>query len=408
MYSKVFQAGVFMKRAIKSLIIFTILSALIITGTADAQDSGVKAVLFYSPTCAHCHKVITEDLPLIWQAYENEVDVKIYSSADYDAESEESPALVGLFGSKLSILYVDVSTDIGSQLFSSALEAFDALAEGYVPTMIVGETRLVGGISIPEQLPAIIDQGLAQGGIDWPAIPGLNEAISTLILMPTENPESAGSSDNNNTDPAEPPTNTTKPTMLDLFNQDPVGNGLSVVVLLGMLVSVGFVFSSLRNPHNLHNPHNPTPIHWVILPILVLGFVVAGYLSYVETSGVVAVCGPVGDCNTVQNSSYAVLLGLIHVGTLGIIGYITITIAWVMSLISSRRIADYALMAIFAMAIFGTLFSIYLTFLEPFVIGATCAWCLTSAVLMTVILLLSVKPAAHAYARIHKTRKKRH
>ena len=47
-----------------------------------------------------------------------------------------------------------------------------------------------------------------------------------------------------------------------------------------------------------------------------------------------------------------------------------------------------ALTTLLALALFGTLFSIYLTFLEPFVIGATCAWCLTSAVSMTLILLL--------------------
>jgi uncharacterized membrane protein len=37
-------------------------------------------------------------------------------------------------------------------------------------------------------------------------------------------------------------------------------------------------------------------------------------------------------------------------------------------------------------ALVGVLFSIYLTYLEPFVIGATCAWCLTSAISMTLIL----------------------
>jgi uncharacterized membrane protein len=39
------------------------------------------------------------------------------------------------------------------------------------------------------------------------------------------------------------------------------------------------------------------------------------------------------------------------------------------------------------MALFGVVFSIYLTFLEPFVIGATCMWCLSSVVIMTAILL---------------------
>jgi uncharacterized membrane protein len=52
------------------------------------------------------------------------------------------------------------------------------------------------------------------------------------------------------------------------------------------------------------------------------------------------------------------------------------------------------------MTVVGTLFSIYLTFLEPFVIGATCAWCLTSAVLMTVLMLLSIAPAKFALAHL--------
>jgi uncharacterized membrane protein len=48
------------------------------------------------------------------------------------------------------------------------------------------------------------------------------------------------------------------------------------------------------------------------------------------------------------------------------------------------------------MAWIGIFFSIYLTFLEPFVIGATCAWCITSALIMTAIFLLSTQPAKQA------------
>ena len=50
----------------------------------------------------------------------------------------------------------------------------------------------------------------------------------------------------------------------------------------------------------------------------------------------------------------------------------------------------------------GLAFSIYLTFLEPFVIGASCAWCLTSAVIMTVLLWLTAVPPAHVRrSRLH-------
>ena len=51
----------------------------------------------------------------------------------------------------------------------------------------------------------------------------------------------------------------------------------------------------------------------VILILLLLGIGIASYLSFVETSGTEAVCGPVGDCNTVQASDYARLFGILPV-----------------------------------------------------------------------------------------------
>jgi uncharacterized membrane protein len=59
-------------------------------------------------------------------------------------------------------------------------------------------------------------------------------------------------------------------------------------------------------------------------------------------------------------------------------------------------LAGLAWPALLAMTLFGTLFSVYLTFLEPFVIGATCAWCLTSAVLMAALLALAAAPGKRA------------
>jgi len=393
-----------MKHVTKSLTFIFILSILLLPLSANAQENpNVKAVLFYSPTCGHCHIVLTETLPHLWQSYGGTIE--IYRSPYPEEGQQDQPPFVAFLGDQLSVLHVDIATPEGNQLFTAALEAFDLPAtEGVVPTLFVGDIRLVGSGDIPAIFPTIITSGLKEGGIDWPAIPGVEDIISGLILESIEELPTPAPVETETPDDPVPVNPGTKPGVWELFKQDLLGNSLSVAVLIGMLVSLGFVFSSLRNPRN---PSKPLPIHWVILPILVLGFVVAGYLSYVETSGTDAVCGPVGDCNTVQNSSYAMLLGMIHVGTLGIIGYVAIAIAWVISLISSRRFADYALMAIFAMAIFGTLFSIYLTFLEPFVIGATCAWCLTSAVLMTAILLLSMKPATYAYARLRKSTRKR-
>ena len=121
---------------------------------AQAQDSKlpvVRAVLFYSPTCPHCHQVINESLPPIIEKY----------------------------GKQLLIVGIDTSTAQGQELYLAASTAFQVPQErGGVPALYIGDVHLVGSIEIPERLPELIDAGLAQGGIDWPAIPGVDEFIA--------------------------------------------------------------------------------------------------------------------------------------------------------------------------------------------------------------------------------------
>ena len=72
--------------------------------------------------------------------------------------------------------------------------------------------------------------------------------------------------------------------------------------------------------------------------------------------------------------------------------------SWLISLKTSGKLQFYAKMAMFLIALFGLLFFIYLTFLEPFVIGATCAWCIASAITMTLINLYVARVALNALA----------
>jgi uncharacterized membrane protein len=173
------------------------------------------------------------------------------------------------------------------------------------------------------------------------------------------------------------------------FANDPLGNSLAVAVLVGMLLSVGWAIPFFRR-----SPGTPLaqPWEWAIPILCIIGLGVAGYLAYVETAHIDAVCGPVGDCNTVQQSEYARLFGALPIGILGILGYVMILLAWVVERWGNRQLSGYAGLALLGMTTFGVLFSIYLTFLEPFVIGATCAWCLTSAVIMTALFWLALPP----------------
>jgi uncharacterized membrane protein len=189
----------------------------------------------------------------------------------------------------------------------------------------------------------------------------------------------------------------------------PQSNGfaLALVIMAGMVAAL--VYTAVAIVRSSQDGPVDPPASWQrwLVPLLALaGLGVAGYLAYVETRQVAAVCGPVGDCNSVQSSPYARLFGFLPVGVLGALGYLAILAAWLycrrrsdrLPETTGGRLARYAPVAVFGMALFGVLFSLYLTYLEPFVIGAVCVWCLTSAVIMTLLLVLSSRPALAALA----------
>ncbi len=352
------------------------------TGSVVAQtEPVVRAVLFYSPTCPHCELVITQTLP----------------------------PLIEKYGDQLQIIGINVAEQQGSNYFLAALDKFQ-IQEGGVPFLVIGEKYLIGSGDIPDQLPGLVETYLSQGGVDWPDIPGLREAIAATdatqqASAPTTEPaqESAPTVAPVSPEESAPPAfalpeNPVELTWQQKFAQDPAGNTLSVIVLLGMFWAVLFSIYQFQQ-----RKEGDDKGKWqMLIPILcILGFGVAGYLAYVETTHVAAVCGPVGDCNTVQQSEYASLFGMLPIGVMGLAGYVAIMISWLTAKYTKGKIADFATLSMFGMGIFGTLFSIYLTFLEPFVIGATCAWCLTSAILITILMLLSMPPAM---ATFHKLR----
>jgi uncharacterized membrane protein len=140
----------------------------------------------------------------------------------------------------------------------------------------------------------------------------------------------------------------------------------------------------------------------VVIALTGIGLCISVYLAYVEATHSAALCGPVGDCNAVQQSTYARLFGVLPVAYTGMVGYLLIGAAFGISRLASKTTATAAARAFFLLTLGGTLFSIYLTALEPFVIGATCAWCLSSAVITTSLLLLSVN-GVHLFRRTSVT-----
>ncbi len=179
------------------------------------------------------------------------------------------------------------------------------------------------------------------------------------------------------------------------FARDPLANGIAVATLIGMILSMIAAIWMVGDGDA--QKRSPWP-KWLIPAVCILGLGVAGYLTYVESTAAKAVCGPIGDCNAVQASPYARLFGLIPVGVMGLAGYAAILLAWLARRYAPPRWTNACNLAMWGMAVFGVLFSIYLTFLEPFVIGATCAWCITSALLITLLLWVTTPEAAAALA----------
>jgi thiol-disulfide isomerase/thioredoxin len=131
--------------------------------SASAQTAVVRAVLFWSKTCPHCHEVIDNVLPPLQDRY----------------------------GHRLDIRMLELSDPANQQLFEAALDAFRVpLERSGVPFLIVGDRVMVGSLEIPEQLPALIEKHLAAGGVGWPRIPGLEQVVD--VQAATTSPAPTG------------------------------------------------------------------------------------------------------------------------------------------------------------------------------------------------------------------------
>lgn len=454
-----------------SLVVLALLLAPSIVGSQELvgdPEAVVRAVIFYSPSCPHCQDVLTEGLPPILERY----------------------------GDRIRIVAVNTATPGGQQLFRAAIDEL-SIPRGRigVPTLLVGTRVLVGSLEIPELLPSIADSALAAGGLDWPPVPLIREALAGVdvdadtaapdtagparadpppaeraeVATAADEPGDSGAGRLASESPALPVASPERPaapagdaraagsragsgpvpergtglpgepgpadeedeaadaepgeerdpgrdsaigsvlgaaisshaaggvhslSVADRLQLDPVGNGTAIAALVLMvaalaLVLADVVWSGIRIPE--------LPV-WVVPVLALLGLGVAGYLSFVEVTGADAVCGPVGDCNTVQQSSYARLFGVLPLGLLGLAGFAVILFTWAVSQGGPAGARRPAAAALWSLALVAALFSIYLTFLEPFVIGATCMWCLASAGLVTLI-LLAATPGRHEPAR---------
>lgn len=127
----------------------------------------------------------------------------------------------------------------------------------------------------------------------------------------------------------------------------------------------------------------------VIATLALIGFFVSVYLAMWKLGfmGLLS-CGS-GSCELVQTSEYAYVFG-VPVAVIGALGYSALFVVSILGL--QPRFAGRPAIAtgLVAMSGLGLAFTAYLTYLEAFVIGAWCRWCLLSAVIIGAIFVAAL------------------
>ena len=325
--------------------------------SGESPEPVVHALMFWMDTCGHCHYVLESVLPPLQAQY----------------------------GSQLVITLIEiVSREDADRMLAVAAEMGLPPGGVGVPFMVIGDRYLIGSDQVSAELPGLIEAHLAVGGVELPllkTLEGLVPAAEPAVL------------------PAAPvPAATAAPEAITAASEARAvdGAGVALVVLLAMvLVLVAAVGGVWLARAGRIQPSLAVRL-WAAVPVLsVIGLGVAAYLAYVETQSAPAMCGPVGDCNAVQSSSYARVFG-VPIGLIGVAGYAAILAMWAWGRRSASALPAGLLVL---MTGFGVAFSIYLTYLELFVIRAVCMWCVTSAVIMTLLLAVSVRLAVGTAAK---------
>lgn len=117
---------------------------------------------------------------------------------------------------------------------------------------------------------------------------------------------------------------------------------------------------------------------YLLLIISAAGLLISGYLLFAYVSPVPLVCDSTGGCHTVQASKWSSFFG-IPTPLYGVAFYATLAI-----LVALRK--DQLVRYI---TVIGFIVSAYLSYLEAFVIEAWCLWCVGSAVIATLAMIVA-------------------
>ena len=127
----------------------------------------------------------------------------------------------------------------------------------------------------------------------------------------------------------------------------------------------------------------------IVAALALAGIFVSLYLTLYKLGIIGELSCSIGSCETVNTSQWSRFLGL-PVAAWGLLFYLDVFAISLMGTFPRFEDERVISVVLVAEAAVGVLFSAWLTYLELGVIHAICIWCVTSAVIVTLILLFSV------------------
>ena len=130
-------------------------------------------------------------------------------------------------------------------------------------------------------------------------------------------------------------------------------------------------------------------LYWVSVGLAILGVLVSIYMTIFKLTSNNAMCLGSGDCSTVNASKYSSIYG-VPVAFFGVLGYLAIVGVLLMQDRGGDFFKNNGILVLFGLVITGFLFTLYLVYLEIFVIKALCPFCITSQITMTILFIITI------------------
>jgi len=126
----------------------------VLQGTEPFVEGAVHALYFYANDCPHCIAALEEVISPLEVEYGDLLDVRLLE--------------ISLPEYYEAMLIVESHFDITA-------------AERSIPTLIIGDQILIGETEVRDIFPGLVAEGLEQGGVPFPDVPGIDPSILVSV-----------------------------------------------------------------------------------------------------------------------------------------------------------------------------------------------------------------------------------